>query len=74
MHLEERTVGKQPALPRACIRMMSVMFKITQNALRDFSLGEVLLMAAMNELEAKQKGGARERSLPGNCLRYAKAA
>jgi hypothetical protein len=54
--------------------MMSVMFKITQNTLRYFTLAEVLVMAAMNQLEAKQKAGTSERSLPGNCLHYAKAA
>ena len=36
------------------------MFKITQNASRDFTLAEVLLMAAMNQLEAKRKTGANE--------------
>jgi len=38
----------------------SVMFKITQNTLRKFTLAEVLLMAAMNQLEAKQKAGRDE--------------
>ena len=74
MHLEERRIGKQPAFPRACTRMMSVMFKITQNTLRSFTLTEVLLMAAMNQLETKQKAGTKEGSLPGNCLHYAQAA
>jgi len=50
------------------------MFKITQNMLRDFTLAEVLLMAAMNQLEAERKVGASERSLPGHCYFYAKAA
>lgn len=50
------------------------MFKITQNTLRDFTLAEVLLMAAMNELETNRKGGGRERSLPDHCHVYAKAA
>ena len=36
------------------------MFKITQNTLRNFTLAEVLLMAAMNQLEAKQKAGRDE--------------
>jgi hypothetical protein len=35
----------------------SVMFKITQKTFRDFTLAEVLLMAAMNQLEAKRKAG-----------------
>lgn len=38
--------------------MMSSMFKITQNTIRRFSLTEILLMAAMNEVEAKQKSSA----------------
>ena len=50
------------------------MFKITQNTLRDFTLAEVLLMAAMNELEAKRKVRASERSLPDHYEFYAKAA
>ena len=35
----------------------SVMFKITQNTLRNFTLAEVILMAAMNQLEPKRKAG-----------------
>jgi len=31
------------------------MFKITQNTLRYFSFAEVLLMAAINQVEAKRK-------------------
>ena len=31
------------------------MFKITQNTFRDFTLAEVLLMVAINQLEAKRK-------------------
>jgi len=49
------------------------MFKITQNTLRDFTLAEVLLMAAMNQLEARRKVDARNRSLPAPCYFYAKA-
>jgi len=40
------------------------MFKITQNSLRKFTLAEVLLMAAINQLEAKRKAGANEGCLP----------
>ena len=54
--------------------MISVMFKITQNTVRNFTLAEILLMAAMNELEAKRRVGARKRSLPDRCDFYAKAA
>ena len=50
------------------------MFKITQNTLRAFTLAEVLLMAAMNELEAKRKVGPSKRSLPDHRDLYAKAA
>jgi hypothetical protein len=35
-----------------CVRMMSIMFKITQNTIHQFSLAEILLMAALNEIEA----------------------
>ena len=31
------------------------MFKITQNSIRRFSLAEVLLFAAINQVEAKRK-------------------
>jgi len=37
------------------------MFKITQNTLRYFTLAEVLLMAAMNQVEAKQKVSSTTR-------------
>ena len=40
------------------------MFKITQNTVRCFTLAEILLMAAMNQLEAKRKAGGNE-----GCLR-----
>ncbi len=36
------------------------MFKITQNTLRDFTLAEVLLMAAINQLEANRKADKNE--------------
>lgn len=32
-----------------------LMFKITQNTIMSFTLAEILLMAAINELEAKRK-------------------
>ena len=50
------------------------MFKITQNTFRDFTLAEVLLMVAINQLEAKRRVGANEGSEPGDCHSYAKAA
>jgi len=34
------------------------MFKITQNTIHRFSLAEILLMAAMNEMEATRKASA----------------
>ncbi len=33
----------------------ALMFKITQNTVNSFTLSEILLMAAMNEIEAKRK-------------------
>jgi hypothetical protein len=35
-----------------------LMFKITQKTINGFTLAEVLLMAAMNEIEAKRKASA----------------
>jgi len=35
-----------------------LMFKITQNTINGFTLAEILLMAAMNEVEAKRKASA----------------
>jgi hypothetical protein len=35
-----------------------LMFKITQKTIHGFTLAEVLLMAAMNEIEAKRKASA----------------
>ncbi|MGA9390923.1 MAG: hypothetical protein WBV69_10800 [Candidatus Sulfotelmatobacter sp.] len=55
MHSDGKRIGRQTALPRARISMMSIMFKITQNTIHHFSLAEILLMAAMNEIEAKRK-------------------
>lgn len=39
------------------------MFKITENTFRGFTLAEVLLMAAINQLEAKRKAGGNEERL-----------
>jgi len=50
------------------------MFKITQNTFRDFTLAEVLLMVAINQLEATRKVGAIEGSEPADWHSYAKAA
>jgi len=50
------------------------MFKITQNTLRQFSLAEVLLMAAMNQLEAKRNAFGNEGRGPNRCSYHAKAA
>jgi hypothetical protein len=36
------------------------MFKITQNTIHHFSFAEILLMAAMNEVEAKRKASATQ--------------
>jgi len=51
-------IGEQSALPMARMRMALDMFKITQNTVHRFSLGEILLMAAMNEIEAQRKASA----------------
>jgi hypothetical protein len=50
------------------------MFKITQNTLSGFTLAEVLLMAAMNQLEAKRRVGENERSQLRNYPSRAEAA
>lgn len=55
MHLDGNRIGGQTALPRAYIRKMSIMFKITQNTILQFTLAEILLMAVMNEIDAKQR-------------------
>lgn len=55
MHFDAKRIGRQTALVQACIRMMSIMFKITKNTVHDFTLAEILLMAAMNEIEATRK-------------------
>ena len=36
----------------------ALMFKITQNTINGFTLAEILLMAAMNEMEAKRKASS----------------
>jgi hypothetical protein len=41
------------------------MFKITQNTVYRFSLAEILLMAAMNEIEAKRKASAMRSRAEG---------
>jgi hypothetical protein len=61
-HLAETQIGMRPAESWAFITTASVMFKITQNTLRGFTLAEVLLMAAMNQLEAKLKAFGNEGS------------
>jgi hypothetical protein len=50
------------------------MFKITQNTLRGFTLAEILLMAAMNQLEAKRKAFGNEGSQLQQCHYRAEAA
>lgn len=63
MYLEGKQTGRKTALPQACVKMISIMFKITQNTFRDFSLAEVLLMAAINQLESKRKASGNEAHL-----------
>jgi hypothetical protein len=50
------------------------MFKITQNTLSGFTLAEVLLMAVMNQLEAKRRVGENQGSRLSNCPSRAEAA
>jgi len=50
------------------------MFKITQNTFRDFTLAEVLLMVAINQLEAKRKTFGNEGSQLNRCPYPAEAA
>jgi len=42
--------------------MAAVMFKITHNTIRRFSLAEILLMAAINQMEARRKDSATRSS------------
>jgi hypothetical protein len=72
--LAERQSGMRPAASWVLITTVSVMFKITQNTLRGFTLAEVLLMAAMNQLEAKRKAFGNEGSQLNRCAYRAKAA
>ena len=58
MNLDGTRIGRRTALHGACIRMTSIMFKITQNTVHRFSLAEILLMVAMNEIEAQRKASA----------------
>ena len=62
--LRETQIGMLLAKSTAGIMRVPVMFRITQNTLRIFTLAEVLLMAAMNQLEAERKPGGNE-----GCLR-----
>jgi hypothetical protein len=50
------------------------MFKITQNTLRGFTLTEVLLMVAMNQLEAKKKAFGNKATQRNRCPYRAEAA
>jgi hypothetical protein len=73
-HLAETQSGMRPAASSALITIASVMFKITQNTLRGFTLAEVLLMAAINQLEAKRKAFGNEGSQVNRCRYRAEAA
>ena len=50
------------------------MFRITQNTINGFTLAEVQLMAAMNQLEAKRKAFGNEGSQLNRCPYRAEAA
>jgi len=43
------------------VRTAKTMFKITHKTVHEFSLAEILLMAAMNQLETKRKIAGNER-------------
>ena len=73
-HLAETPSGMPPAASWPLITTASVMFKITQNTLRDFTFAEVLLMAAMNQLETKRKAFGNEGSQLNRCPYRAEAA
>lgn len=73
-HLAETQIGMRPAASWAFITIAPVMFKITQNTLRGFTLAEVLLMAAMNQLEAKRKAFGNKGSQLNRCPYRAEAA
>lgn len=73
-HLAETQSGMQPAASWALITRAAVMFRISQNTLRGFTLAEVLLMAAMNQLEAKRKAFGNEEGQLDRCPYRAKAA
>jgi hypothetical protein len=48
----------QSAISVVCSKVGAVMFKITENTINRFTFAEILLMAAMNEIEAKRKAPA----------------
>lgn len=73
-HLAETQSGMRSAASWALITTASVMFKITQNTLRGFTFAEVLLMAAMNQLEAKRKAFGSEGRQLNRCPYRAEAA
>lgn len=73
-HLAATQIGMRPAASWALITIAPVMFKITQNTLSGFTLAEVLLMVAMNQLEAKRKASGNEGSQLNRCPYRAEAA
>jgi hypothetical protein len=42
-----------------------LIFRITQNTINGFTLAEILLMAAMNEIEAKRKALTAPSNIEG---------
>jgi len=63
-----------PAASWALITIASVMFKITHNALRYFTFAEILLMAAINQVEAKRMAFVNEGRQVNQCPYRAEAA
>src|SRR5215469_4510612 len=60
MDLEGEADWQTTCLTGACSGMKSIMFKITQHTTHDFSLAEILLMAAMNEIEVARNPCRRD--------------
>ena len=44
------------------------MFKVMPKTVHQFSLAEILLMAAMNRVEARQRPGKNERQTPAGFI------
>ena len=70
-HLPETQIGMQPAVSWSVV---SAMFRITHITVQRFSFAEILLMVAINQLEAKREVRGNEKSLSNDCAFRAEAA